>query len=261
MKEKTKTKTCPPSCYVCGQPAGWYRQRVNNTYTIVKCARCGLEYTSPVPTARKLKSFYADYKDIRAERKIVELNAQEHLKLLKKYGWSTAAKTLDFGAGTGVFVETAGKNCYGVELQYHLQPRIKQSLIELSGILWDFITLWGVLEHLPQPMETVSQLVKRLKPSGILVLTTVDAEGTIPYYYKPPEHLSYWTREAFAILVKKYELKIIEYEPFQMFQLGSIYAERLLSRIPSKYCRRISSNLQEVVFVPTNEIRVAMRRK
>lgn len=249
-----------PSCYVCGNPAGRYRQRLNDNYTIIKCQECGLEYTDPIPTESELKLFYANYKNIRADRKIVKLNAEEHLKMLKKYGWTQDSKMLDFGAGTGVFVEVAGQSCYGVDLQSISHPRIKQSLEKLSGILWDFIVLWGVLEHLTNPQKTIYELVSKLKMGGLFALSTIDAEGAIPYYYKPPEHLSYWTRNAFEILSKKLGLKIVKYEPYHMLQFSSIYMQRLLSWTPEEYSRRVSSNLQEIISVPTNEIRVVMKK-
>jgi len=248
------------SCYVCGNPAGRYCQRTKNNYTIIKCEECGLEYTDPIPPESTLKLFYANYKDIRADRKVVELNAEEHLKMLRKYGWTQNSKMFDFGAGSGVFVEAAGHNCYGIELQLSSHMRIKQSLDKLDDISWDFVTLWGVLEHLPNPQKIIYDFANRLKIGGILALTTVDAESIIPYYYKPPEHLSYWTSDALEILSKKSGLKIVEYEPYHMFQFSYIYRERLLSRTPEEYSRDLSIGLPEIVYVPTNEIRVVMRK-
>ena len=250
-----------PTCYVCGNPAGRYRRHVNDDYSIMKCAECGLEYTDPIPTEATLRAFYAQYQDIRADRRIVELNAGDHLRMLgERYGWTPESSMLDFGAGGGVFVEVAGDNCYGVELQPSNNPRIKQTLDELGDVSWDFITLWGVLEHLAHPKQVICDLVSRLHMGGVTALTTVDAEGVIPYYCKPPEHLSYWTRAAFDVLSRDCGLEIVEYQPYRMFQLGHIYVQRLLSRTPEEYRQNLLSSLPEVVYVPTNEIRVVMRK-
>lgn len=249
-----------PTCYVCENPAGGYRTYVNDDYAIIKCAECGLEYTYPIPTEATLKQFYAQYHDMRADPRIVELNAIEHLRMLGKYGWTAESRTLDVGAGAGVFVQVAGDNCYGVEWRPISIPRIKQTLDEFGNVVWDVITLWGVLEHLAHPKQVIGRLVSRLRCGGILALTTVDTEGVIPYYYKPPEHLTYWTRAAFDVLSSDCGLEIVEYEPYRMFQLGHIYVQRLLSRTPEEYRQHISNNLTEVVCVPTNEVRVVMRR-
>jgi len=89
----------------------------------------------------------------------------------------------------------------------------------------------------------------------------VDAEGVIPYYDKPPEHLSYWTRAAFDVLSEGCGLEVVEYEPYWMFQLGEIYTQRLLSRIPEEYHESfLGGDIPSVVFVPTNEIRIIMRK-
>ena len=251
-----------PVCYVCGNPGGRYCRRVNEDYSVIKCSECGLEYTDPIPAETTLKAFYASYSDIRADKSIVKLNAQEHLKILKnRYGWTQESAMLDFGSGGGTFVELAGENCYGVEYQSSANIRIKTILNELPIRRWDFITLWGVLEHLPHPKKVIDELVSLLRNGGIMVLTTVDAEGVIPYYYKPPEHLSYWTRVAFCELAQRCGLKIIDYEPYWMFQLGDIYRQRLLSRTPVEYRESLSSGgIPPVVYVPTNEVRVIMKK-
>lgn len=250
------------ACYICESKPGNYQKRVDAKYSIIKCGNCGLEYTTPIPTADELNLFYSEYDDIRADAEIVKLNAEGHLQVLKKYGWSPLARTLDFGAGEGIFVETAGENCFGVELQESNNVRIKRSLHDQFGEVssWDFITLWGVLEHLPAPREVMAQLVSQLKPGGIMALTTVDAEGIIPYYYKPPEHLTYWTLTAFEILAARCGLEIVEHRPYEMFQIGQIYFDRLLSRTPEEYRSLIHHQLPRIVQVPTNEVFVLFKK-
>lgn len=250
------------NCPVCETIAGNYRRQVNGSYSIIKCANCGLEYTDPIPKEEELNLFYSTYEDVRAERRIVELNAMEHLKTLAKYGWSEQSKVLDFGAGKGIFVEVAGKYCFGVDFQHSEKPRIKTCLDEdFEGIKsWDFITLWGVLEHLSKPKQVMRELASRLRGGGVIALTTVDAEGIIPYYYKPPEHLSYWTKPAFCFLSQECGLEIMEYQPYHMFQLGHIYVKRLLSRTPEKYRKDFVTCLPEIIQVPTNEVRVVMKK-
>lgn len=254
-----------PRCLVCQTVSGDYRHQIisNDHYSIIKCANCGLEYTDPIPSEEELEAFYFHYKDIRAERKIVELNAKEHLKVLAKYGWTPESKTLDFGTGEGVFCEVAGHSTYGVELKPSNNLRIRASLEDafIKECKWDFITIFGVLEHLRKPTQIISQLVQLMNKGGVVACTTVNAEGLIPYYYKPPEHLSYWTRKSFEVLCDACGLEIVEYGPYQMFQLGSVYFERLLSRTPMEYHQLIISKLPEILSVPTNEVFVLMRMK
>lgn len=249
-------------CYVCGTNTGNYHRQLNERYSIIKCTNCGLEYTNPTPTEEELRLFYSDYEDIRANPRIIELNAKEHLKTLSKYGLTNTSKMLDFGTGSGTFVEVAGECCFGVDLKHSSHPRIKEHIEDFNDVTsWDFITLWGVIEHLPNPIAIMQKLASQLRRGGVIALTTVDAESVIPYYYKPPEHLSYWTRTSFEILANICGLEIIEYTPYKMFQIGEIYFDRLLSRTPNEYVQMIINKLPNIVKVPTNEVFVVMRKK
>lgn len=243
-----------PKCYVCDSKGGSYKVALASGYSIYKCPTCGLEYTYRVPADETLKKFYLEYSDIRACKDILELNAKSNLMELERLGWTPASRTLDFGAGKGVFGKIAGDNCDSLDLYDNSSAKIRQSFHELRFAEYDFITLWGVLEHLPAPVKTVTDLCTRLKKGGILALTTVNAEGNILYYYKPPEHLTYWTKDSMAMLAKKSGAILMKYEEYTMFQKGNIYLGRLLSRTPKEYHTLIGGKLPEVVKVPTNEV-------
>lgn len=249
-----------PTCYVCNYPANDYSQRVGDGYSIIKCARCGLEYTDPIPDADTIFAFYQNYSDIRADEEILRLNSLENLKTLSQYGWTSESATLDFGSGKGVFLDVAGKNCYGVDIAGNSNERIKKSLDELDALEFDFITLWGVLEHLTDPKSTVRHLSRALRGGGIIALTTVNAEGLIPYYYKPPEHLTYWTQSAFDILARETSMEVGSCFPYFMHQKGTVYLQRLLSRTPVEFIDYIRDGLPDTVFVPTNEVFVVLRK-
>ncbi|MFO7558731.1 MAG: class I SAM-dependent methyltransferase [Desulfobacterales bacterium] len=219
-----------------------------------------MEYTFPIPKKNELKRFYQQYNDFRADPEIVFLNARKHINVLKKYGWSYESLTLDFGAGKGEFVKVAGKKCYGIEWNSIPSGQIKKSIKDLHNFKWDFITLWGVLEHLPDPLDTMARLIANLRYGGYIALTTVNAESEIPYYYKPPEHLSYWTRRAFEYLCADLGLSIIDYYPYTMFQFSTVYVERLLNRTPEKYRSNIQSQLPKIIEIPTNEVCVIIKK-
>jgi len=249
-----------PRCPACGAEAGAYARRVDDRYSIRTCPDCGLEHTDPMPSEDELRAFYADYRDVRADPRVVARNADDHLALLDRFGRTAGWRILDFGAGAGLFVEAAGEGCFGVEWGAVRSPRVVASLDELPPGEWDALTLWGVLEHLPDPRSTLAELVARLRPGGLVALTTVDAEGTIPYWYKPPEHVTYWTRAAMEALLHPLGLRIAAYEPYAMWQLGSVYTDRLLARTPPEYRPALRPELPELVRVPTNELRLVARK-
>lgn len=232
-------------------------------YQIFKCADCGLEHTFPVPTLDELAAFYNRYTDIRAADDVVLRNASRNIAGLKEYGYTPQTSMLDFGTGDASFVVLAGKHCYGIDFKDSGVERVYRRLSDLPVNSFEFITLWGVLEHLHDPVATIKELTPMLKPGGKMIITTVDAEGLIPYYYKPVEHLTYWTHKAFTILFKRCSLKLVEHRPYTMMQKSAIYLDRLLSRTPAIYRPAFQpslTGLPEYVEVPTNEIFVVAEK-
>lgn len=249
-------------CPVCDCRSGEYAIEVAE-FRIYKCPNCGLEYTSPNPTDDELMAFYEGYSDIRAREDVVIKNAQSNIDKLIEYGMKKDSKILDYGTGNGDFVRIAGENCFGIELNNRSISRVFSNLKLLPIDKFDFITLWGVLEHLNDPVKTMRDLSNLLTDGGKMVITTVDAEGIIPYYYKPIEHLTYWTRDAFIKLFDRSGLRLTSVNPYIMIQARDIYVDRLLSRTPDIYKRAFHSaidQLPEYVHVPTNEVFVVAER-
>ncbi len=253
-------------CPICSTPAGSYNIELKNIkFSIFKCSNCGLEYTNPIPSDTELKYFYSNYSDIRANKDIVIRNAKNNLTKLYNLGLSSKSNILDFGSGAGEFVEIAGEYCYGVEINNNNnKARIYNNLDDLPIKEFDCITLWGVLEHLNDIKLIMNRLMDKLKSNGLLIMTTVDSEGNIPYYYKPPEHLTYWTRKSLEILAEYLNTEIIEYEQYFMEQLSEIYLDRLLSRTTEEYKNKIMETkdlLPDIIKIPTNELFIVMRKK
>lgn len=244
------------ACPVCGTKNKKY-SIPKNGFHIYKCSECGLEHTHPIPSEAQLKEFYSSYTDIRAASDVVLLNAERNLKFLRRFGYNESKFILDFGTGDADFLDVAGEHCMGIDFKPQRHPRCYQSLDALPVKKFDFITLWAVLEHLADPVGTCAEIGKYLNPGAIIAITTVNAEGLIPYHYKPVEHLTYWTRRAFEILFEKTGFELIEYVPYTMMQRAEIYIDRLLSRTPECYrgaFKNVALDLPEYLEVPTNEI-------
>lgn len=253
-----------PVCIICAAPSGDYSIKLDN-YRIYKCVNCGLEYTWPIPSEDAIREFYSQYSDIRASRDIVSMNAKRNFEKIVNYFGRKDISILDFGCGNGEFMNIAGDKCIGIELRRKAENiRIFTSTINIKDIKFDAITMWGVLEHLTDPVGSVSEIKSMLKEDGIFVITTVNAEGIIPFYHKPPEHLTYWTKRSMEIFLGKFNLDIVEYNQYEMLQRSDVYIDRLLSRTPSMYkgpimqCRQF---LPDIVEIPTNEVFVVARSR
>ena len=120
---------------------------------------------------------------------------------------------LDIGAGTGDFLKLAKDNGWkvkGVEpndgasnLAKQKNLEIDESIEKLSGQTFDVVTLWHVLEHLPD-LEIITQKIEALvKPGGTLIVAVPNFKSYDAKYYKnywaaydTPRHLWHFSKAA-----------------------------------------------------------------
>jgi SAM-dependent methyltransferase len=129
---------------------------------------------------------------------------------------ATPGKLLDVGAATGFFVEQAravGWDAIGVEPSAWAADYARRELgVEVfTGTLesmkfgdqaFDVVTMWEVIEHLPDPMVTLDEIRRILRPGGRLVLSTPDSGSRVARasgkrwlgWRKVPEHLFFFDR-------------------------------------------------------------------
>lgn len=151
------------------------------------------------------------------------------VKLINKY--VKEGKTLlDFGAGTGDFLITAKNRNWsvaGVEPNSKARELAKTKGMNLSSKLemlknnkYKVITLWHVLEHLPNLEEQIEELISRLGDEGILVIAVPNFRSYDAKFYKEfwagydvPRHLWHFSKTAIEKLFSKHELKITKIKP------------------------------------------------
>ncbi len=136
---------------------------------------------------------------------------------------------LDIGAGTGDFLKQAKEENWkvsGVEpnegakkLAQEKEIDLQESLDNFSEKTFDVITMWHVLEHLPDLEETISTIEKLLKPEGILIIAVPNYKSFDANYYKEhwaaydvPRHLWHFSQGSMKVLFSK-KLKLIKTVP------------------------------------------------
>jgi 2-polyprenyl-3-methyl-5-hydroxy-6-metoxy-1,4-benzoquinol methylase len=202
-----------------------------NGYTIVECTTCHMRYVSPMPTAEEITAHYQKpeyfageceqgYLDYADMQKALLPHFRRRLQTIEAR-FPQRGKILDFGCAAGFFLEEAqqhGWNISGVELSQEMARSAEQllripiytSLETAPAGNFDAITLWEVIEHLPDPIGVLRQLIERLRPGGVLMLSTPNnghwqairaKEQWISY--RPPSHLQYFARSTLTEVLRR----------------------------------------------------------
>lgn len=214
----------------------------------------GFLETRPVPLD-KLSDYY------KSENYISHSDAKKSLldkiyQSVKKYNisykfsklnYKGEKKTLlDFGCGTGDFLkyaQTKGLDVYGIEPNPDAlklaQKKVGKENAGSSNLkdldmTFDYITLWHVLEHLPNLYEFIGELKSKLKPDGKILIAVPNHQSFDSKFYKSywaawdvPRHIWHFSNDSFQKLMYKNELKKVKIYPlwFDSFYI-SILSEK-----------------------------------
>jgi SAM-dependent methyltransferase len=201
------------ACNRCGRDDA-ATAAVQNGYRVVRCRGCGLVYVNPRPAPGSLPALYSDYHardggDEASWNRLMDANFRESARLLDaaRGGWGPG-RLLDVGCGYGGFVRRMlerGWEAEGIDpspatvsaaARGGLPVRLG-TLEEASG-KYDAVTLFYVLEHLPDPAAALRKLATLLAPGGTLLvrvphtapivraLRPFGLDGTL---FDPPYHL------------------------------------------------------------------------
>jgi len=170
------------SCNLCGAGDILTRDAENN---ICQCRACGYIFDSPRPIAAEVASFYSkpgQYKTWISEDEARDLLWKRRLRKMERT--RKPGTLLDVGTGIGQFLHHAGvvySKVYGTEVsdsairiakdRYGLEV-MKGDIesIDFGGLKFDNITLFHVLEHVPNPKSVVEKCRQLLGEGGILVI-------------------------------------------------------------------------------------------
>jgi len=179
--------------------------------------------------------------------------AAHHLSIVSRF--AKTGRILDVGCASGLFLSAARKagwNIAGVEPSENLFAKAAAALgreaelycatlehTPLAAGSFDAVTLWDVLEHVPQPLEFLRTCASLLKPGGHLFLNVPDLdspEARVLGRRWPlllAEHLNYFNRQSLRFCGEKAGLKWIAFgrRPAS-FSIGYILFRLAQHRIP-----------------------------
>ena len=169
-----------PACPLCGSAR---RRVVDRAASVVRCSACGHRYVHPRPTQAEIQRGYSQplaYGTWLAEAPDRQRLWQRRFDAL--FGDVTPGRLLDVGAGIGTFLvvaRDAGWEPHGTEVSSTAIDHARASGIELlpgelaaAGVTgpFDAITLWHVLEHVPDPAATLRLCRSLMRDDGRLVV-------------------------------------------------------------------------------------------
>jgi 2-polyprenyl-3-methyl-5-hydroxy-6-metoxy-1,4-benzoquinol methylase len=236
------------TCPVCDNASlTYYRQCIDysvsrESFTLKKCPTCQLLITEPQPENEQLEKYYqfSDYVSHTSNgsnliNKIYLLarryTLRKKLNLINRY--LKEGKLLDIGCGTGNFLKFCKENgwdSYGVEpsdtaraIAIQNGENITASIKQIKHFGFDVITLWHVLEHLPNLNEDLFQIKTMLGDNGIIFIAVPNYESYDASRYEEswaaydvPRHLWHFTKETMQELVLKHGLKLVGIEPMKL---------------------------------------------
>ena len=192
--------------------------------TIVICSNCGFVYVNPRLKNEQLNSIYLHNYFKNKEYGYIGYELQEVLRKKNFERWLKDAasflpggkpiRALDVGCAAGYcldIMKSKGWDAEGLELEAEMFEVLMQSgysvsktrLEELSTAQkYSVITLFDVIEHIPDLDKAFQQLFNLLEEDGIIIIVTPDHNSIQRkifrkkwFQYKPIEHIQYFSRQ------------------------------------------------------------------
>ena len=207
-------------------------------FSIVKCTGCSFVYVNPRVENEQLTTIYEHnyfknkdygYVGYEQEKRLRVKNFERWLKDAEKYiPVNHPVSSLDVGCAAGyclALMNNKGWHTMGLELDEEMCEELQQNGYNVSKCTlenfeteqkFSIITLFDVIEHIPNIDTAFSKLNSLLSEDGIVILVTPDHKsfqrklfGKRWFQYKPIEHIQYFNRQSLKAFAQRNGLEII----------------------------------------------------
>lgn len=170
-----------------------YNRKITQaTFNHYRCPHCELVFIDPIPA--NLCDYYPEtYHFIPDSSSYLEAgSAPERYKMDLVRRFVSGGRLLEIGPAYGSFTYLAKKAGFEVEA-IEMSERCCKFLNEVVGVHaihsddpvkllqeaepYDVIALWHVIEHLPNPWETLDAICSNIKPGGVVVLAAPNPDA------------------------------------------------------------------------------------
>lgn len=214
-------------------------------FSIVSCKSCGFKFTNPRPEDSVIGDYYkAESYVSHTNTKKGVVNRLYHMvrshtlkkKLSLVSSYVSRGTILDYGCGTGMFLDTckkAGWEVFGMEPDddaRKIASGLGLNLFSDKGRIdtyitdrkFSAITLWHVLEHVTDMSETLSFFKSRLDKNGVLVIAVPNHVSYDAQHYKEnwaaydvPRHLHHFELKSMKALLENNGFKLKQTLPMK----------------------------------------------
>src|SRR5262249_35997034 len=195
-------------------------------FQVVRCQACGLCYTNPRPDPASIGFFYpADYgpHHRKQARRLTLPFLSRRESDRRTLPWHGEGRLLDYGCGRGAFLDRMARRGWqvlGIDFSETAVASVRENynLPPLLGTLphpalgpssLDVVTMWHVLEHLPDPLHTLRHAREVLAPAGKLCVEVPALDSWAYRVFGPdwfglelPRHLTHFTSDTLRAMLE-----------------------------------------------------------
>ena len=270
---KQKINQCP----ICDSKSakkffGWYG------YSYMQCKKCSLIYANRRLTHEDSISFYSDDADydagyIYTSKKYLkerEKIIKPKIEFIKKY--AKGKNWLDIGSADGAAIQVLNKlgfNALGIEIskksrdfakkyrKIELYPNPIEQFKNENKRKWNVISIIGVMDVIPNPLEVLKISNSLLSKNGIIALNVPNYDSVstaVQMHLKEPDrHLGNDIMRAYNLKSLKFALKRTGFDPIGVWYFGmdSIELLRYIRTLSKKFA---NSEIDKILRSKINEI-------
>lgn len=297
MSQLASIERSGQSCITCGQVSVFDKLFSVGEFDVLRCAACGLVLLNVPKDEETLKKLYSRsyFEERRAyffENSVTSSSVDADNETIREFRQAlqdlqvlnpNRGHLLDVGCGIGVFValaEADGWKARGIDVSEFASRHAREQLgldvaqgtletVSLAEESFDVVTMWDVLEHMPDPAKELQAARRILKRDGYLLLNTPNEAGLQKIvanlvYRSSFGHIRYPLEKLYHIYHLYYFTpdtlrKLLEHAGFRILRLQSTCIpidkgrastlEKMILRVLSKLERLLGREFQLSVIV------------
>jgi len=243
-------------CNLCGADDTVHVAEIDG-FHIVKCRQCGLVYVNPRYRQQQLQEIYTEeyydhdginngleffgYSNYVDDEENIKTTFAKRLNTIERY--ATKGRLLDVGCATGFFLDLARSNGWeviGSEVSEFSARYARQTLgldvrlgtlkqLSFEDQAFDVVTMWDVIEHVPDPLGELREVWRILRDGGVLSIITPDVGSLVARllgsrweeFRRVREHVYFFSRRTMCETLRRAGFRVLKTEyADKVFYLG-----------------------------------------